>query len=55
MAVATAPIKPLNDAPETVVNVLGTYYILAPTEDIEAALKSLTFELEQRKKRGDDA
>lgn len=53
MAVATAPIKPLNDAPKTPTPVLGTYYLLASNDEIEAAIKSLTFEMELRRKRGD--
>jgi hypothetical protein len=38
---------------ETKHKVLDPYYAFASNEDLEAALKSIRFELEQRQRRGD--
>jgi hypothetical protein len=38
---------------EEVRKVLDPYYAFATTADLEAALKSIRFELEQRQRRGD--
>lgn len=38
---------------ETPTHVLAPYYILASSESIESAIKTLTFELDMRVKRGD--
>jgi hypothetical protein len=38
---------------ETKHKVLDPYYAFATTVDLEAALKSIRFELEQRQRRGD--
>jgi hypothetical protein len=37
--------------PPTDTTVLGRYYLLAPTEELEKAVKSLQFELEMRANR----
>lgn len=48
-----ATIQALADAPATDTRVLATYYLLASNDEIERAIRSLEFEMDQRRKRGD--